>query len=889
MEITPFVIFGCLILPTSGVANDGFMQDFFKRFPHLPFGNMNSFKYLHDQGSMAVTDSLIPSGDNFPFRKSDRSYFKSVSNENRITSTTLKKSPATVTTTSTVVTQNDKRVLFSRKQLYTNQKSSKPTVSSLPRIKSSYESFNIVSTTPSYGSRNLPQFGSSRIKELKQSFSSYSDQYNSRHFLYPHDKFHTQLLRPKIMGDSQYFSYDPFLQTQPTRFNLESTTTKESSLEKHFYYGDTTTMKPPTKYKVRMRAKKKGIVINEKAVSGEVKKLMRQEEEDLEDTPVTTLSPILTTTSSPLTTTSSTLPPSSVSDLPKMIVSDLPKRPLKKPSKYHYKLTTTTPLPKKKLFYPRVPTSPSILYSPLSYSQYNFERFMPTPIAPAASEVESPKLKYSYSFTTTKSPISSEEGPIVVMPPYTPAPNKSESPATTKKSRVYFAPQYVYKSLHSDSQAVISHNSISPELRTVGVDADIDNLENNTNVDGDIDPGKKYSYRVMGGNVNDVRGLAPMNDVHMNAKYFVDDPYYPPRVYHSPPPRLPPPIIPFHPSPYPQHVYNVEQSPEHKAQKFKYHSKIKYMTTLGPTVKPEFKYSSKIDLDENVTKRYLPHDKIIKATFYEDNEKKTDEIQNELLKSSPAKLMSKSPKLLRSRYEIQKDLDNSEENTLFTRNLNQLKTRQFYIEPTDVLSGFSPVKEHSDKIVATTRGKMSRVGNLGDAVNMKIAEQRITSAARTTTLTNNGIDNKKLERKQDLENNHTKNDKSSENDMATKKLLKSILQNFKSKSSKSTPKKKPLSPIQSIKENLFARFLRYFRREPKQIKMKSVPPILSTTTTRPLTTPDIADKLNDVRIPQNFIETFSRKKSSQQSQPTSQDSYRNFLRKLKKTNGRNES
>ena len=482
MEIIPFVILGCLILSTSGVANDGFMQDFFKRFPHLPFGNMNSFKHLHDQGSMAVTDSLIPSGDNFPFRKSDsRSYFKSVSNANKITSTTSKKSHTTVTTTSTVVTQNDKRVLFSRKHLYSNKKSSKPTVSSLPRIKGNYESFNIVSTTPSYGSRNiLPQFGTSRIKQLKQSFSSYSDQYNSRHFLYPQNgDFNTQLLRPKTIGDSQYFSYDPFLQTQSTGSNLEPATTKESTLEKHFYYGDTTTMKPPTKYKIRMRAKKKGIVINEKAVSGEVKNLMRLEEESGEETPVTTLSPIITTTSPPpTTTTSSTLPPSSVSDLPKMIVSDLPKRPMKRPSKYHYKLTTTTPPPKKKLFYPRVPMSPSILYSPLSYSQYNYEGFMPTPVAPAATKVESPKLRYSYSFTTTRSPVSSEKGPVVVMPPYTPAPNKSESPPKTKKSQVYFAPQYVYKTIDSNSDsAVISDNSISPELRTVGADADIDNIE----------------------------------------------------------------------------------------------------------------------------------------------------------------------------------------------------------------------------------------------------------------------------------------------------------------------------------------------------------------------------------------------------------------------------
>ena len=316
------------------------------------------------------------------------------------------------------------------------------------------------------------------------------------------------------------------------------------------------------------------------------------------------------------------------------------------------------------------------------------------------------------------------------------------------------------------------------------------------------------------------------------------------------------------------------------------------MTTAAPAT-PEIKYSSKVDIDENIPKRYLPHDQIIKATFYEDNKEKIDEIQKEQPKSSFAKVQSKSPKLLRSRYDVQNHLDNFEENSLFKRNLNQLINRQFHIEPTDLLSGFSPVQEHSDEIVvATTEGKMSTPNsNLGDAVNMKIAGQRITSAARTTP-TNNGIDNMKLERKQDLENNIAENDEHNENDKKTKQLLKSILQNFKSKTSKSIPKKKPLTPIQSIKENLFARFLRYFRREPKHVKMSSVTPTFatsSTSTTMPFEIPNTPDKIKDVRIPQNFIESFSRKKPSQQNQPSSQDSYRNFLRKLKKTNGRNES
>ena len=66
-----FSVIGCAIIigPQLSDASDGFMQDFFQRFPHLPFGNLKSFKYLHDQGSMSVTDSLIPAKDDYPFRK----------------------------------------------------------------------------------------------------------------------------------------------------------------------------------------------------------------------------------------------------------------------------------------------------------------------------------------------------------------------------------------------------------------------------------------------------------------------------------------------------------------------------------------------------------------------------------------------------------------------------------------------------------------------------------------------------------------------------------------------------------------------------------------------------------------------------------------------------
>ena len=269
-------VIGCAFVttPSFSVASDGFMQDFFQRFPHLPFGNLNSFRYLHDQGSMSVTDSLIPAKDDYPFRKySDDKFVKSKdrSSNNEISSPATKRPKSTQKNNS----RNKKRLLFSKSKY---SKTTTGTVKSSTKS-SNYNNFKIVSTTPAYAQKdNLSELGPSKINEMQNSFYSYSDQYNSRYFLYPQhdDDFHTQLLRPKLMSDSKYFAFDPFLQTPGSVGGRESTTV---TLERHFYYGDTTTMKPAAKYKIR-KQKKKGIVINEKALSGEVHNVKEINEEN---------------------------------------------------------------------------------------------------------------------------------------------------------------------------------------------------------------------------------------------------------------------------------------------------------------------------------------------------------------------------------------------------------------------------------------------------------------------------------------------------------------------------------------------------------------------------------------------------------------------------------
>ena len=551
-----------LTLPQIVISSDGFMLDFFKRFPNLPFGNMNSFKYLHDQGSMPVTNSLIPKDDDFPFHKESENYFQSklsrfqtndrsskefearTKKHPRIKKqpTTPRSSPRTSTGTARQNNKNayrkdTKKILFKKypkstitTALYKNVP--KKTTISTSTYAQSYDNFKIVSTTPVYGKDNrLPSYGTSKLQQMRKSFVSYSDQFSSRHSLYlEDDDFHTQLMRPKMMSDTKYISYDPFLKTSVSEAPPVAT------LEKHFYYGDTTTMTPPPKYKIR-RQKKKGIVINEKANSGEVHNLLDVKEEEVSTTSTSSTTP-------PPTTSTTTLSPSSVSELPTMIVSELPRtKPkfpprIKKPkpeNKYHYRLTT----PKIRLF-DKPPTN-GIVYSPLSYIRYDFDKFMPAPadLPPVPpSSIQSPKLRYTYTTTTIKpSKKPGGSSTVVVMPPYTPAPNKTtsttstttitntstSSSVTTPKHDVYFTPKvnpYYISSIHKSKKPIVLDKSINQDTIKMEVVAagdggeselDID-VENNTySHTHDPAPVYKYKYKMKGGHINNVTKYKNIN------------------------------------------------------------------------------------------------------------------------------------------------------------------------------------------------------------------------------------------------------------------------------------------------------------------------------------------------------------------------------------------
>ena len=243
----------------------------------------------------------------------------------------------------------------------------------------------------------------SRFDAMKKSFYYYADKFQSNHFVYPHDEkfFDSQMRRPKITSDKNYYAYDPFLQAPGKRKPVEITT-----LSNHFYYEDTP---KATEHKKQQQPKKlkipkqtKGIVIKEKALSGEVSNPTKK---TTSTTTTVTTSTILTTK----TTSTTTLPPSSVSTLsPLGIIARL-----KDQNRYKLKYRLTGR--------PAGLTEAEPHRSYNHFTPYDFYKFMP-PQFPPPTPAYSPARK-------------------VVMPPYTPAPSNTSRPAPAPTAPTV-TPQY---------------------------------------------------------------------------------------------------------------------------------------------------------------------------------------------------------------------------------------------------------------------------------------------------------------------------------------------------------------------------------------------------------------------------------------------------------------
>ena len=347
--------------------------------------------------------------------------------------------------------------------------------------------------------------------------------------------------------------------------------------------------------------------------------------------------------------------------------------------------------------------------------------------------------------------------------------------------------------------------------------------------------------------------------------------------------------------------------------------------------KLKYKYTSRVNVKEDKFQKYLPHNKIIKATFFEDEELKNNvkiveeasepTVQEDTLEKpisgedkpenhdavyyKPQDRSLRSSKLIGSKYNAIDRMQHVKENRLFKHNLEQLRSHQFQIQPSDFMSGFLPLQDQAE--ISRSAGKLSATGsrNLGNSRNTKLyLEQRTSSVPTSTTTTrplpatNTHIDNvDEYQRRSDLRDNYSVlRKKNQRNDPRKQNILQLILRKYKNKHldnksnvlekklvqkpSEEIVKEKSVSPIQSIKESLFGRFLKYFQ-------SGSVKKSESKVSTTP---PSVTEESQESRIPQTFLINFARqKKFKDTSPPSSQDSYKNFLLKLGNKKGRNES
>jgi len=772
-----YVLVFCAIFPFRTNATVGFMNDFFNRFPNLPFANMKSLEHIKNQGSMPERDSLL-SDEPQPFKRqiqrSDRLLFKSkvLSAPKSDIQTTVLGTKENILTTSKYTadyksTTQKPIPRSTRKRIFY----SKPTAKSIrltspkPYARNSYyfNSFAIVATTPrsihfpsskshkpilstttspyQYSTpKTKAQNSESKFKELKKSFYFYADKYGSQHFVFPKDDelFDTQISRPRLTSDKGFYAYDPFRQSSVTKEPEEPVT-----LKNHFYYEDTHKMRGYHHHTKKKNKSKKGIVIKEKAVSGEVQNPIEQTKQNenmattTEVTTTTTATITKTTTTATLLTTlettpfttssTTTLSPSSISALPKLVLPRVPVRNIYRPET----LKIDYNLPKEKNIHSHVHLpdrfSNGIVYSPFQYTPYNFQNFMSV-----AQNIPPPVPTYKYSYTPSTSiesyPKSSkilktstrptfrtytaytpryrlpkkQVTQEVVMPPYTPAPKPSSKGTTTVESTSpqpqYDNEEFVYYNDGGESKTFESLRTEPPQQKSAIVSQselsaginDLDIQENNSS-SHNVHKQKKYAYRVIK-NPNlpayhsDVSAYPPHSQeytqhpldhpgnylqifkdplaaLNLSPEAFEKDIIYgigkpgdktysfsvypkepgqdvlygkaPTRQYSSYPPRPPPQgYTPYYPHPgvppkYPGYsvlppppVYPAVPSIETNhpsSPEYKYHSKIIFKSKSGQERSEKHLFSKLEKEEKKEEKKYLPQDKIIKATFFEDD------------------------------------------------------------------------------------------------------------------------------------------------------------------------------------------------------------------------------------------------------------------------------
>ena len=154
VPVLQFSVIGLVLLPFQTCAIDGFMNDFFQRFPNLPFANMNTLRYLQDQGGIPVKDSLLKDDHTRQFKrqiaKSDRLTFKSkvLSEPKSDPHTTIigpEETTITMNKSLPAVKSTTPRIKFARKRILYLRPTPKPYTANSYY----FDSSSILSTTPS--------------------------------------------------------------------------------------------------------------------------------------------------------------------------------------------------------------------------------------------------------------------------------------------------------------------------------------------------------------------------------------------------------------------------------------------------------------------------------------------------------------------------------------------------------------------------------------------------------------------------------------------------------------------------------------------------------------------------------------------------------------------
>ena len=606
--------------PVPAIPSDGFMMDFFAKFPNLPFANVHSLE-AH-LGELPHRETLLEDGQvkrQVVKKVKKKLFYKSKvlpEKSDHVDSDKIRIKSKILTGPTPKSTKKGKKLLF-KSRLIPSPSTAVPDVQpdkaasatkgpssgdqdyfdrfalANPSRYQQQQGASITTNLPNEFSTMDSKLSKKKFHKLKSNFSYYADEYGSRHFG-PHsdDFFATQIVRPRVTAEKGFSAFDPFTQSPRKR--------RKHGHKDHFYYGETKKIKSDKKHKkvshehmktstispakkkkapskVLFRKPKVGIVIKEKAVSGEVQNpstsststvaassenemtstaapklaevkslpFLEDEEGGVLDEAKATLAPQVTettasttTATSPSSAAASKLTTTKTTTLPSSSVSSLPRN-LHTPT--HSLRYRVTPSPSA-----RPPSLYHKTYLSLHHHQpFDFNTFMTVPkYLPRLPDIpkhhvpEVPKHTKSFTKYLTRStarPPPPSTRPSSVLPPYTPA-----SPISTPSPRPWYNEEEFFYSNEESDEEVKTYDSNFDLLKV---------RPRSTTKSAPIKITKAYKYKV----------LPSITLTSSPSPLYVSSPPPPPpspppyiptyaHAFRPPPPYLPSGAVPPHPA-----------------------------------------------------------------------------------------------------------------------------------------------------------------------------------------------------------------------------------------------------------------------------------------------------------------------------------------------------